>query len=109
MKYVYYDSSTDQVMAVFDTPNIADQTGWSSKGYLRAAVADGLDVDRDCKIVTVTSGVDGETITSVERSMNALQPYKPGRARKHQLQAKLSDDTITDGELRELLKLERGL
>tara|TARA_Y100000296_G_scaffold75784_1_gene95801 strand:- start:566 stop:907 length:342 start_codon:yes stop_codon:yes gene_type:complete len=110
MKYVYYDPDSRQVMAIFDTPNVSSQKNWENKGFLRALVDNGLDVDRDCKIkdLRIVSG-DDDVITSVDYSKNPQQAVKPSRARFQELEKKLESDTISEQEIRELLRIERGL
>jgi len=109
MKYVYYEPSTKQVMAVFDTPILSRQDNWEARGYTRAIVDKGLIVDRDSKIRDTLVGPDGEMVTTVDRSINPLQPAKPSHARHTELEDRLSSDTITADEIREMLRLERGL
>ena len=104
MKYVYYDPTTMQVMAQFDTPNLSDQQSWVAQGLSRALVPPGMRVGRDHKI----DSVDGEDfIITVTPSVNPIQPTPRIPTRLNGLHDKLADDSITDGEIREMLRLER--
>ena len=109
MRYVYYEPTTKQIMAVFDMPILSSQANWEAKGYTRAIVDEGVIVNRDSKIRDTATGPDGEIVTSVDRSINPLQPAKQSRARRAELQERLRADTITATEIREMLRLERGL
>ena len=109
MKYVYYQPTTKQVMAVFDTNVLSRQANWEAQGYTRAIVDKGLVVDRDSKIRDTVTGPDGEIVTTVDRSINPLQPAKHSRVRRTELLERLKADTITATEIREMLRLERGI
>ncbi len=106
VKYVYYDPATMQVMAEFSTPKLSRQKNWAKKGYKRAIVPLGMDVTRDHKIETID---DGDQIVSVAESINPIQPVPRSKSRLDDLYEKLTADTITDKEVREMLLLERGL
>ena len=106
MKYVYYEPATMQVMALFDTPHLGVQQNWVDKEYVRAPIADDVTFNRDRKITRLDAqGV----VVSTEASMNPEQPLPRVRTRLDDLRDKLADDSITDVEIREMLKLERGL
>ncbi len=61
-------------------------------------------VSRDNRI----TGVDRGEIVSVEASVNPEQPKPRDRTPLDDLHDKLGDDSITDVEIREMLRLERG-
>ncbi len=105
MKYVYYDPADMQVMAEFNTPYLSVQANWDAKGFLRATVPEGMVVTRDSRITSV----DRDQIVSVEASVNPEQPKPRERTPLDDLHDKLGDDTITDAEVKEMLRLERGL
>lgn len=107
MRYVYYNPETMQVEAHFDTPNLSVQANWYDKGLFRATIPGGLEVTRDCVITEVT--VKGE-IVSYKDSLNPIQPLPDSSdARLGELTARLAEDSITDAEVREMLRLERGI
>ncbi len=106
MKYVYYDPASMQVMAEFNTPYLSEQANWAAKGYLRAIVPEGLTVTRDHRIQELD--LEDETIARVLPSVNPEQPKPRERTPLDDLHDKLGDDTISDVEIREMLRLERG-
>lgn len=106
VKYVYYSEPNKQIQAVFDTPNLSDQENWVAKGYLQALVPEGLEVTRDHRILTLD---DAGFITFAVRSVNPVQRAERPRNRLKELTERLADDTITPSEVRELMRLERGL
>ena len=104
MKYAYYDSgNNNQVMALFDTPKLADQPGWA--GLQRAIVPDGMDVTRNHRITEV----DGDSIiVSVSASANSLQPELSAEeeaqiALRTSGKAKLVGLGLTDDEINSLI------
>ena len=104
VKYCYYDPDTMQIMSVYETPFLADQTG--EDGRTRAVLPDVLgEVGRDHKISVVSNGEVGAVVDSV----NSVQPQPRRRTRLDDLRDILQADTITDVEIREMLRLERGL
>ncbi len=105
MKYVYYNPADMQVMAEFNTPYLSVQANWDAKGFLRATVPEGILVTRDHRI----TNVDRDEIVSVEVSVNPEQRKPRERTPLDDLHDKLGDDTITDVEIREMLRLERGV
>ena len=105
-RYCYYNPATMQVEAYISTPNVVAWPSWENQGYIRAIIPDGMRVDRDCVIEVDSSG---EIINCVE-SMHPIQPVPdPSDVRLGELRARLSEDTISDVEIREMLRLERGL
>jgi len=73
MRYVYYNPSTMQVEAEFETPKLAIQANWAARNFARAVVPFGMTVTRDHKISLIV----GEDIVSVDFAPNPIQP--PGR------------------------------
>jgi hypothetical protein len=105
--YVYYNPETMQIEAEFNTPNLAVQTNWADKGLLRAIVPDGMTATRDCVITGLT---DDGVISGCADSPNPVQPAaSPSEVRLEELTSKLTNDSITDAEMREMMRLERGL
>jgi hypothetical protein len=102
MAEIWYDSDTMEVEAVYSGRYTG--TAWADRGYtvyaddqrLPRGITPGavIDFDRDGKPVVVTP---------------APEPEPPPRTRLDDLHDKLAADTITDAELREMLRLERGL
>lgn len=107
---VFYDPSNgNQVMAVYshDTTSKA----WTDAGYVRAEVdeairGEAMRAGRDAKVV-----LDGQgRVRQVVPSPNPVQPApNPKNLRLKELQDKLKADTATLSEMREMLRLERGL
>ena len=107
VNYVYYNPGTMQVEAEFNTPNLAVQTSWADKGLSRAVVPAGMTVTRDC----VISGINADgVISGCADSPNPVQPAaNPSKVRLEELTTKLANDSISDAEIREMMRLERGL
>lgn len=71
MVYVYYDPGTKQVLGFFDTPNLADQPGWSSRGLSLALVPDGMGLDSlDFKVDAVINSDGYDIVTDYSVSVN---------------------------------------
>ena len=102
---VFYDpNNQNQVMALYS----GDTTSrvWADRGYLKAEVALNLEatISRNHRC-TVRDG----TVTAISGHTNSSQPTIDARTLQiRALNAKLQADTITDAEVRELLKLERS-
>lgn len=109
VKYCYYDPGTKQVMSVYETPELSDQMG--EEGRQLAIILDGMEVGRNHKIDSVdTLIVAGlEVVDEFSVSINPKQPTPDPRKPVDDLHDKLANDTITDVEIREMLRLERGL
>lgn len=106
MKYVYYDPNTMQVMAEFASENLSINANCVARGFSRGIVPPGVTVTRDHCITGI--GND-ELILTCGPSVNPEQPTPTPRTRIDDLNDKLAADTITDQEIRELLRLERNL
>ena len=104
VKYVYYDSTTGQVEAEFDTTNLSIQENWAAKGLLRAVVLDDFIVTRNHRVTVVD-----EVVTVAISVTNPVQATPRVRTRLDELQDKLSDDSMNPAEMREMLRLERNL
>ena len=105
VKYVYYDPITSQIDGIFDTPNLSDQESWVATGRLRALVPEGMEVTRNHRIMSL----NGDVIETMSPQQNPAQPGPPVPTALSLLLNKLAADTITPDELRELMRLERGL
>ena len=103
--YVYYDPSTMQIEALFDTPNLSPQANWEARGLRSAVIGDGVDATRDHRIASFNA--DG-SIASCTDSVNSVQVQPEPRRLLDNLQDKLAADTITDVEIRQMMRIERG-
>ena len=113
MTTVYIDPQNDnQVMAIYDGCKPGNPQVWIDQGFVEVTIEDTSPLHsdvrrykRDCCV-----DVDNEVITS---RVNPVQPdqdsVSPRAARLNALDVRLVDDTITDAEVRELLRLSRGL
>jgi len=107
---VFYDPhSGNQVMAIY-SHDTSSSAVWTDRGYVRAEVDSAVvekasRLGRDAK-ATVSKG----RVTNVVAATNAVQPTpSPKNKRLEELRAKLKDDTATLVDMREMLRLERGL
>ena len=100
---LWYDPGTMELKAVYSTTYSG--TVWQDAGYARLETA-GRRVPRDFNpgAIVDVSGPSPVIITPAP-----LAPPDPRQVRIGELTAKLADDTITDAELKEMLRLERGL
>ena len=96
----------DQVMAYYRDCKPEDSTLWTNQGFVEVSVAgehslyrDLIQYQRDCQF-------NGDTCTP---RINLVQPLPTPRTRLDDLLDKLADDSITPAEIREMLRLERGL
>mgnify|MGYP005819558321 CR=1 FL=1 len=105
---VFIDPQSMQVMAVYSGDTTS--TGWQDQGYVRKAVPEECqaDVQRHARDSKVTLGRDGDIVGCVA-NVNPVQPTRLPPTRLDDLRAKLRADTIDDAEVREMLRLERGL
>lgn len=109
---VFINPTTQQVMALYSHDTTS--TVWTAQGFSRVVLDDPEIIaevsrhGRDCALQ-----FSGSTVTGVIARPNPVQPQPkpdtPEQARLKALNAKLQADTITDAEVRELLRLERGL
>lgn len=106
VKYVYYDGVSQQVAAIFDTPNLSDQANWVSSGFDRALVPSGMRVEVNGHILSITpEGFIGDVVNPSPPSL----PDPAIIARRFELTGKLAAGSINLAELIELMQLERGL
>ena len=106
MTTVFYDPATMQVMAVYKGCDTASLV-WASRGYSRAVLSAPVveaSASRDATVILTGEGM----VVGFLRSPNPEQPAKPAKTRLDILHGALVNDTITNAELREMLRLERG-
>lgn len=104
---LYLDSTdANQVMAYYKGCRPGDPTVWTDQGFVEVQVADEHpsynelgQLQRDCRF-------NDDVIT---HRVNPIQPIPRPRTRLDDLRDKLADDTINPAEIREMLRLERGL
>jgi len=105
---VFYDPADGQVMALYTGDTRSRE--WKRRGFERASVPEALEAEalrmgRDAQ-ATVHDG-EVTALTAVE---HPEQPQPSvNETRLGELRTKLGADTITDPEIREMLRLERGL
>ncbi|KKL75496.1 hypothetical protein LCGC14_2054310 [marine sediment metagenome] len=104
MKYVYVDPITNQVMAIFDTPNLANQESPIRRGWVRLLVPDGMTVTRD-HMVTLT---DEDLIIEIIDSVNSVQPQDPIPSELDLVRAKVKRGDGVPEDLVRMKQLELG-
>ena len=73
MRYIYYHPVTKQVEALFETPNLAEQSGWHGQGLTRAIIPDGMALwTRDFKIDSVVISDGNEVVETYSASVNPV-------------------------------------
>jgi hypothetical protein len=105
----------DQVMAVYDGCETTS-TVWADQGFVRHEIADDASVCKEVRSMQRECCVEirGGQIASAVAAINPIQLEPPVRSPSISpelaaLREKLQADTITDAELRAMLRLERGL
>ncbi len=104
---IFYDpNSNNQVHAVYS--HDTDSKVWEQRGYLRAAVNIPhlqVAVNRNTFVT-----IDGGEVIGIAPRTNPVQPTPdPKAVRVGELEAKLATGELTNSELNELARLERGL
>jgi hypothetical protein len=99
---IWFDPVTKELKAVYSTPYTG--TVWQAQGYVSMTLP-GRQVPSAFQPGAILD------ITGTPRVITPAPLPTPSMSqiRVGELQQKLSDDTITDAEIRELLRLERGL
>jgi hypothetical protein len=103
MKYIWYEPTTNQIMAEGESENLPEPTSWDALGYIRVILPEGMrkrDASRDHKVLL---DIEGQ-IVSTEPSLNSIQPipYPEIAARadaKASGMAKLRALGLTDAEI----------
>ena len=110
MRYIYYHPVTKQVEALFETPNLAEQSGWHGQGLTRAIIPDGMALGTlHFKIDSVVISDGNETVETYSASVNPVA--EPGLSVEEQAQAalrasgkaKLAALGLTDDEINSLM------
>jgi hypothetical protein len=104
---IWINPADDQVMATYSGDTTS--TVWRDKGYIEKIVPPEMEREfrrygRDCKIIAT-----GDVITGVMPAPNVVQREPPARTQLDDLNDKLADDTITTSEMRQLMRMERGM
>jgi len=106
VSYVYYDPSTKQIEAYFESAKLSINANCEAKGLVRAIVPPGFiwssQAERDNKIETF--GANGD-IKTVSVSINVVQVAAKAPTRLENLQCKIDDDTATLSDVKEYLRL----
>jgi len=101
-----------QVMAIYSGDTTS--TKWEQEGYVRKTVPSTLEGEllnlaRDCKVVLGASGEIVGCVANVNPIQAEESPLSESHKKLRALHDKLKADTITDAEIRGMLRLERGL
>jgi hypothetical protein len=73
LRYIYYHPVTKQVEALFETPNLAEQSGWHGQGLTRAIIPDGMALGTlHFKIDSVVISDGNEVVETYSASVNPV-------------------------------------
>ena len=113
MLTIYVDPSTEnQVMAIYDGCKPGNPQVWLDQGFVEASIENDSPLYSQVKKLARDCCIDFNAETVTQRK-NSVQPIpstlSPEAIRLKELIVKLAEDTITDIEIREMLRLERGL
>jgi hypothetical protein len=86
-------------MAEFDTPELADQSNWVARGYVRAICPDGMRVTRDMQLTGVhPSGLVRGVVESINPEQKAVLAVPVDPVRKGAM-VKLLELGLTQAEI----------
>jgi len=104
---IYVDPNDgDQVMAYYRDCKPGNPALWTDQGFTEVTVVDEHPLYRDLVRNQRDCQFDGVICTP---RVNPVQPPAIPRNRLDDLRDRLANDSISDVEIREMLRLERGL